>query len=137
MQKLVFFVDDDKMILNLLEYTIKNMQDFDVMTFQSGEECLRNLNLNPDLIILDHVFKSDGVNTLNGLDTLRKIRKVNTEIPVVILTSQEDESLKKQFKDSGASGFIPKNDYFIDVLMETISRKFYMEQSQIIIWNKS
>ncbi len=123
MEKLVFFVDDDKMILNLLEYTIKNMQEFDVRTFQSGEECIKNLELHPDLIILDHVFKSEGHNSLNGLETLNEIRKINNEIPVVILTSNEDEELRQQFRNSGASGFIPKNDYFIDVLMETIREK--------------
>ena len=40
--KLVFFVDDDKMIINLLEYTFKSRQGIEVKTFFSGEECLEN-----------------------------------------------------------------------------------------------
>jgi two-component system, OmpR family, response regulator len=123
MQKLVFFVDDDKMILNLLEYTINNREDCDIMTFQSGEECLENLSLNPDLIILDHVFKSEHVNPLNGLQTLKKIREISQDIPVVILSSQEDQEIKDEFLKAGATGYIPKNDYFIDVLMETVDKQ--------------
>lgn len=123
MQKLVFFVDDDKMILNLLEYTLNNRQDYEVKTFQSGEDCIENLSLNPDLIILDHVFKSTGSAPLNGLQTLKKIRQTREDVPVVILSSQDDEDLKTEFYDSGATQYIPKNDYFIDVLIETIDRE--------------
>ena len=123
MQKLVFFVDDDKMILNLLEYTINNRDDCDIMTFQSVEACLENLTLNPDLIILDHVFKSELDNPLNGLQTLKKIREVRQDIPVVILSSREDQELKDEFLKAGATRYIPKNDYFIDVLMETVDKQ--------------
>jgi len=123
MNKLLFFVDDDKMILNLLEYTVKNMQEFEVKTFQSGEDCLENLDLNPDIIILDHIFKSGPHHLLSGLETLEEIRKKNDNVPVIILTNQEDENLRNEYKASGASGFIPKNDYFIDVLIETIQKE--------------
>ncbi|MFW5644718.1 MAG: response regulator [Bacteroidota bacterium] len=123
MQKLVFFVDDDRMILNLLEYTINNREDCDIMTFQSGEACLDNLYLNPDLIILDHVFKSDQDNPLNGLQTLKKIREIRQDIPVLILSSREDQELKDEFLTAGAAGYIPKNDYFIDVLMEAVNKQ--------------
>ncbi len=123
MQKLVFFVDDDKMILNLLEYTINNRDDCEIMTFQSGEACLENLYLNPDLIILDHVFKSAMDNPLNGLQTLNKIREERTDIPVIILSAREDEELKNDFLKAGATKYIPKNDYFIDALIETMDKE--------------
>ena len=42
--KLIFFVDDDKMMLNLMEYTFKCREGFEVRSFFSGEECLENLN---------------------------------------------------------------------------------------------
>jgi len=123
MPKLLFFVDDDKMILNLLEYTIKNMQEFDVKTYHSGEECLDNLSLDPDLIILDYLFKDNEKASLNGIETLRSIREVNKDVPVVILSNAGDEKIKSEFEDLGVSGFIPKDDYFIDVLMETIQKE--------------
>ena len=56
MSKTIFFVDDDKMILNLLEYTFQSRQDYQVITFQTGEECLENLDQKPRLIVLDHIL---------------------------------------------------------------------------------
>jgi len=125
MGKLVFFVDDDKMILNLLEYTLKNRQDYDVKTFFSGEECLSHLGLNPDLIVLDHTFKSNGKAIKSGLEVLREIKLLNNKLPVIILTSHEDQKLADEFILSGAAKFIPKNDYFIDALMETIEKEIF------------
>lgn len=125
MGKLVFFVDDDKMILNLLEYTLKNKQDFDVKTFFTGEECIAHLYLKPDLIVLDHLFKSNGSPKKNGLDILKEIKHIDSNLPVIILTSQEDEKLVDEFISEGAVKFIPKNDYFIDALMETIEKQIF------------
>jgi DNA-binding NtrC family response regulator len=124
MEKLVFFVDDDKMILNLLEYTLKNRRDFDVKTFYSGEECLKHLGLKPDLIVLDHIFKSNGDVKMSGMDILHEIKKIDKSVPVVILTNLEDEKLADEFLANGAVKYIPKNDYFIDALMDAIDQQF-------------
>jgi len=122
MSKLIFFIDDDKMILNLLEYTFQSRQDYDVVCYQTGEECLENLHQEPSLIVLDHILAGTGENTLNGMDTLIEIRKLNQEIPVVILTGQGDDELLSEFMDKGANRYLTKDDFFIDSLIETIQQ---------------
>jgi len=124
MEKLIFFVDDDKMMLNLLEYTLTSREGYAIKTFYSGEDCLKNMELNPDLIVLDYMFTSNGSEHLNGLETLKKIKEISATVPVIILTSQEDSELQKEFFNHGAAGYIPKNDYFIDALIDTIEARF-------------
>ena len=119
-EKLIFFVDDDKMILNLLEYTIKNRQDYNVKTFLSGEDCLANLSENPSIIVLDHHFSKAGGEQLNGLQILEKIKSFSPDLPVIILSSQEDKDLISQYFSKGASRYISKDDYFVDSLLEAI-----------------
>jgi len=120
MSKLIFFIDDDKMILNLLEYTFQSRQDYDVVTYQTGEECLENLNQGPKLIVLDHILTGTSGNMLDGMDTLKEIRKVNTDIPVIILTGQGDDELLSEFMEEGANRYLTKDDFFIDSLNEAI-----------------
>ena len=120
--RLIFIVDDDKIILNLLEYTFKSKEGYKVMTFDSGEDCLKNLHLNPDLIVLDHLFYLRGVNGMSGLDTLKELRVKNPDIPVIILSGQEDLALIREFIKNGATKYIPKADYFIDVLVESVEK---------------
>jgi len=122
MRKKIFFVDDDKMILNLLEYTFQSRQDYDVVTFQTGEECLKNLEQDPKLIVLDHILSGPGQDCLSGLETLIEIRKMDQDVPVVILTGQGDDSLLSEFMENGANRYLTKDDFFIDSLIETIQQ---------------
>jgi CheY-like chemotaxis protein len=122
MSRLIFFIDDDKMILNLLEYTFQSRQDYHVVCYKTGEECLENLHQNPSLIVLDHILADRESNRLNGLDTLKEIRKVNRDIPVVILTGQGDEKLLTEFMEHGADRYLTKDHFFIDSLIETIQQ---------------
>ena len=120
MSRLIFFIDDDKMILNLLEYTFQSRQDYDVVTYQTGEECLENLHLSPKLIVLDHILTGSSGNMLDGMDTLKEIRKVDRDVPVIILTGQGDDELLSEFMNQGANRYLTKDDFFIDSLIETI-----------------
>ena len=122
MGKLIFFVDDDKMILNLLEYTFQSRKDYDVKTYLSGEDCLENLSLNPDLIVLDHILSGTKEGQMDGMDTMKMINQQNTDIPVIILTGHGDDELLSEFMASGATRFLTKDDYFIDSLIESIEQ---------------
>ena len=117
--KLVFFVDDDKMILNLLEYTFKSRAGIQVKTFFSGEECLENMHLKPDLVVLDHLFPED-TGQLSGMDVIIKMREADKDVSIIVLSSQQDENLIPEFLKVGAKQYISKDDYFIDALIESI-----------------
>jgi DNA-binding NarL/FixJ family response regulator len=117
--RLVFFVDDDKMILNLLEYTFKSRQGIRVQTFFSGEECLRNMHMKPDLIVMDHIFPKEKGN-MNGMETLKKLKKIDKNITVIVLSRQQDQKLISEFLKNGASKYIAKENFFIDELIQSI-----------------
>jgi DNA-binding NarL/FixJ family response regulator len=122
--KLIFFVDDDKMMLNLMEYTFKCKDGFEVKSYLSGEECVENLSLNPQLIVLDYILTDDESNAMSGLDTLKEITRQNNNIPVIILSREKSNSLIEKFIDYGAKRYIIKDDFFIDTLIETIDEHF-------------
>jgi len=117
---LIFFVDDDKLIINLLEYTFKNRKNYKVKCFFTGEECLEHLHENPSLVVLDHCFSKAGSANLTGLQTLERIMKQKQDIPVIMLSSQDNKELIPRFIEAGARRYISKDDYFIDSLMEAI-----------------
>lgn len=124
MRKLIFFVDDDKMMLNLMEYTFKCREGFEVKSYFSGEDCIANIQLNPDLIVLDYYMGSHEDNALSGLDTLKKIREAGKDLPVIILSREKSEDTIAEFLKYGAQKYVVKDDYFIDTLIETIEKHF-------------
>ena len=116
--KLVFFVDDDKMILNLLEYIFKSKPDYKIKTFESCEDCISHLHDKPDVIVLDYLFAAKGA--MNGLEGLTKITEIDKNNKVIMLSSQENIKLIPEFIKAGARKYISKDAYFIDSLFEAI-----------------
>ena len=121
MGKLIFFVDDDKMILNLLFYTFSGRDEYHVETFLKGEDCIAQLQNNPDVIVLDHSFINENSRFQKGLQILQEIRKINSTVPVIVLSGEQDESVIEAYVKSGVTKFIAKDSFFIDSLIETIS----------------
>ena len=122
MGKLIFFVDDDRMIINLLEYTFQSRQQYDVKSFFSGEDCIAAMDMHPDVIVLDHNLSGEHHNRMDGLETLERIRKLDAEVPIIVLTGHGSDELLARFMSKGAKRFLTKDDYFIDSLMETIQQ---------------
>jgi len=117
--KLIFFVDDDKMILNLLEYTFKSRQGTRVQTFFSVEECLQNMHMKPDLVVMDHMFQ-EREGHIDVIETIKQLKQIDKNLTVIVLSSQKDENLISEFLKNGASKYIAKENFFIDELIDAI-----------------
>ena len=85
----LFLVDDDALFLKSLEIEFLDHADFIIETFPTGELCLSNLDHNPDVIILDYYLDSVDKKAINGIEILDKIKAINPEIPVIMLSSQD------------------------------------------------
>lgn len=118
--KLIFMVDDDKVIRNLLEYVFQGKNGYIIKTFFSGESCLKNMHLNPDLVVLDYILNESDNEAMDGLDTLKMLKKAKEDLPVIILSSFTDDKTAEIMKKSGASSVIKKDDYFVDKLEKYI-----------------
>lgn len=87
----IFIVDDEPLLTELLADYLKDQnQDFNVLTFPTGEACLTQLDLNPNLVILDYYLNSKEKNAANGIDILREIKRRNKNLPVIMLSSQKN-----------------------------------------------
>ena len=117
--KLIFFVDDEPMFINLMEYTFKCRSGYVVKTFSSGSECLNNLHLNPDLVVVDFYLNTDDAMT--GMDLVKKIKENNPSTLLIFLSGNDDDAVINEAKAIGVERYILKDGYFIDNLVECIS----------------
>ena len=85
---LLFLVDDDALYVKALEVEFLQHTDFVVETFATAELCIARLSEKPNLIILDYHLDGIDKNAMNGLSALKKIKSINQDIPVVMLSSQ-------------------------------------------------
>lgn len=103
--KKILVVDDEENIRLLLKEELED-EGYEVLTAKSGEEALDLVQAErPDLVTLD--IKMPGE---SGLMTLRKIREINYDLPVILCTAYT--SYKTYFSAVAADHYVIKSSDF-------------------------
>ena len=105
----IFLVDDDVDFLKLLKIQLLQQHDIIIETFATGELCIEHLSSNPDIIIVDYNLDSIEKGAMNGIQTLDKIKAVNTDIPVIMLSAQEEMDIAIQCMSHKAFDYVVKS----------------------------
>jgi two-component system nitrogen regulation response regulator NtrX len=124
--KLIFFVDDEPMFINLLEYTFKCRNGYTIRAFSNGEECMKYLSMHPDLVVVDFFLHGDSAQ-MTGLDVVKAVKTSYPETPVIILSGNDNTSVIEEALAVGVQKYIVKDGYFIDNLVECVSQLLPVE----------
>lgn len=117
--KLIFVVDDDSFITTLVERRF-TPEGYRVMVFDYGEECLKSMNQNPDLIILDYLFHRSGGEAMNGMEVFDRIKSVKPKVPVIMLSGQDKGEIVLELARKGIDDYVIKDNNLIDNLSISI-----------------
>src|SRR6201989_1215958 len=99
----IALVDDDKNILASVSMLLEQ-EGYHIRTFTDGAAALTALTTTPpDLAILDIMMPR-----MDGLKLLRRLRQANPEIPVIFLTSKDEEIDELMGLNAGADDYIRK-----------------------------
>ena len=111
----IALIDDDRNILTSISIALEK-EGFKVQTYLDGESALIGLTRQPpDLAIIDIKMPK-----MDGEELLKKLRK-KTTLPVIFLTSKDDEIDELLGLKLGADDFVKKSGGFsIKVLIERI-----------------
>ncbi len=115
MKQTIALIDDDRNILTSLSIALEK-EGFKVQTYLDGESALIGLSRTPpDLAVIDIKMPK-----MDGEELLKKLRK-KTSLPVIFLTSKDDEIDELLGLKLGADDFVKKSGGFsIKVLIERI-----------------
>ncbi|MCG8692096.1 MAG: response regulator transcription factor [Minwuiales bacterium] len=98
----IALVDDDRNILTSVAIALE-AEGFKVRSFTDGAEALRGLSAQPaDLVVLDIKMPR-----MDGMETLNRLRR-NSDVPVIFLTSKDDEIDEVLGLKMGADDYIRK-----------------------------
>lgn len=105
----IFIVDDNKIYRRLMKRTI-NRPNFSVLTFSTGEECLKYMHLNPDLVLLD--YHLDGVNPYakKGDVIYPLIKEKSPDTKIIMISSDEKFRLISDLNLKQKSNLVFKDD---------------------------
>jgi len=111
----IFVVEDNEWYNKLLVYTLSLNPDYDVKSFFNAHDFLNSLNEMPDIVTLDYKLPD-----LSGLEVLKRIRQVNEDVQVILISEQEDIEMVVTLLKLGAYDYITKSDDIKERLLNTI-----------------
>jgi two-component system chemotaxis response regulator CheY len=125
----VIIVDDSAMMRKLLNRILLS-EKFEVIDeAESGEkgiEAYITADKKPDFMFID--IEMPG---LNGVDTVKELKKFNPDIQIVMCTSVTDQSVVKELVALGISGYIAKpfdRDAVIQRLAKILKRTDFIDK---------
>lgn len=126
------FIENYIKIINKIKKD--NKYNIELHTFNSGEDLIKYIIINDlrfDLVFLDIIMKE-----VNGIDTAKRIKKVDESTEIVFLTSSKEYALDGY--EIKAFNYIIKNsDKLEDKIFEAINHAYLNRDKYIVINNKS
>ncbi len=106
MRKLkIFIVEDDEFYGEILSYNLSSNPDYETSIIKSGTMLLNQMRLKPDIITLDY-----NLPDVSGEKLLKKIQAIDPNLPIIIISGQEDLGTAVDLLKDGAYDYLVKND---------------------------
>ena len=109
----ILHVDDNEDELEIIRELIRRIDKrIEVVTVKSAASALETLSSESvDCVISD--YRMPG---MDGLELLKLLRARNEGLPVVLLTSEGDDTVRQQALDLGADGYFRKGRGVTDMI---------------------
>lgn len=103
MSKTVLIVDDSEFMREVVKQVLE-LINFSFETAENGKEALEKIrSSNFDLVITDI-----NMPVVDGITLIQEIRKINSNLPILVLTTESEEKTRKEAMQNGANGWITK-----------------------------
>lgn len=105
MGKIIMTADDSASVRQMVSFTLKQ-SGYDVVEAVDGKDALQKLGAQKvDMLITDlNMPNLDGIGLIKGARTLPACKF----IPIIMLTTESQDSKKQEGKTAGATGWIVK-----------------------------
>jgi len=114
---LIFIVEDNP-VYNKLVVNYLNSKKFNrIESFLSGEECLKNINMKPDIIIQDYLLEG-----MNGIEVLKATKKLQPQIEFIFLSGQDSVDVAINTMKHGAYDYIVKDQMALKKMADKITK---------------
>ncbi len=113
----IFIVEDDPFYGEILEYHLSMNPEFEISRFLNGKDCLANLHKRPDLITIDFSLPD-----LSGDKLYQKIKEFNDQIPIIVISGQDNISVAVNLLKMGVNDYLTKDDNTKELLWNAITK---------------
>jgi FixJ family two-component response regulator len=110
-------LDDDKMVLELIEGSLKDNGITNYKLFYSDADFIDHLSENMNILVIDHHLSAP----VSGLDVMKAAIKKNPSVFAIVMSGNYDSRVVVEYLNAGANRFILKNeDDYLEQLIKFV-----------------
>lgn len=114
---LIFVVEDNQIYNKLIVSYLKTYKFTNVESYLTGEDVLKNMHKNPDIVIQDYLL--DG---MTGIEVLVKAKKIHPSVEFVFLSGNDNIDNAINSMKNGAYNYIVKDQMALHKLIDVIRK---------------
>jgi DNA-binding NtrC family response regulator len=109
-KRFLFLVDDEPIQNEMLKDYLSERFLYDIKVFDNGEEALQNLNLNPEILVLDYHLSAHRRDAKNGVEILKAVKEKCPDTQVIMLSGQDKLEVAVDSMKYGAYDYVVKGE---------------------------
>lgn len=106
----IFLVDDEPIQNEMLKDYIAERFEYKIKTYESGEAMLKDMHLNPEIVVLDFHLNAHLPNAQNGIEVLNVIKEIHPSTQVIMLSGQDKLEVAVDSMKHGAYDYVIKGE---------------------------
>ncbi|GAA5038735.1 acetoacetate metabolism regulatory protein AtoC [Marivirga lumbricoides] len=111
----IYLVEDDPWYGELLKHHLTLNPDYEVSLFTEAQQCLSQIHKKPDVVCIDY-----GLPDMDGNKLLKEILNRLPDLPVIVISGQEEIAVAVSLLKAGATDYIIKDEHAKDLLWRSI-----------------
>ncbi|OJW81304.1 MAG: hypothetical protein BGO69_04360 [Bacteroidetes bacterium 46-16] len=109
-KRYIFLVDDEPIQNEMLKDYLAERFVYDIKTYESGEDALKDMHLNPEIVVLDFHLNSNKAGAQNGVEILKAIKERHPSTQVIMLSGQDKIDVAIDSMKYGAYDYVVKGE---------------------------
>jgi polysaccharide export outer membrane protein len=116
----IFVVDDNPVVRRTYQQYLTRLGCDRISAFENAQTCIDALKEGPDLVLIDYYM-----DTLNGLEAMKRIKRMLPSVFVVMISGQTDLQVAVNAMKYGAFDYIIKGDTEGEQMAAVIHKMLY------------
>lgn len=109
-KRIIFLVDDEPIQNEMLKDYLSERFLYDIKVYDNGEEALKHMDLNPEIVVLDFHLSAHKADAMNGVQVLKKIKERHPQVQVIMLSGQDKIDVAIDSMKYGAYDYVVKGE---------------------------
>lgn len=131
-KRIIFLVDDEPIQNEMLKDYLSERFLYDIRIFDNGEDALQNMNLEPEIMVLDYHLNSNKPGAKNGVEILKEVKDRYPNTQVIILSGQDKIDVAVDSMRFGAYDYVVKGETAFSRMENTMNNVSELHKMKIV-----